>query len=57
MHIIISICLYVKYEKYEDLTKIDYLFQDQLFDLKNNEFIDQDGVYWPIKLFFCGLYT
>jgi hypothetical protein len=30
------------------------LFQNQLFDLKNNGIIDQDGVHWPVELFFCG---
>jgi hypothetical protein len=30
------------------------LFQDQLFDLKNNGIVDQDGINWPVELFFCG---
>jgi hypothetical protein len=33
--------------------KIGQLFQNQLFNLKNNGIIDQDGVYWLIELFFC----
>ncbi|CAB5344260.1 unnamed protein product [Rhizophagus irregularis] len=36
------ICLYVGREKYEDLAKVGQLFQNQLFDLKNNGIIDQD---------------
>jgi hypothetical protein len=36
------------------LAKIGQLFQNQLFNLKNNGIIDQDGVHWPIELFFCG---
>ncbi|CAB5382529.1 unnamed protein product [Rhizophagus irregularis] len=37
------ICLYVGREKYEDLAKVGQLFQNQLFDLKNNGIIDQDA--------------
>ncbi|CAB4474424.1 unnamed protein product [Rhizophagus irregularis] len=37
------ICLYVGCEKYEDLAKVGQLFQNQLFDLKNNGIIDQDA--------------
>ncbi|PKC67011.1 hypothetical protein RhiirA1_458950 [Rhizophagus irregularis] len=48
------ICLYVGREKYEDLAKVGQLFQNQLFDLKNNGIIDQDGIHWPTELFFCG---
>ncbi|GBB87928.1 hypothetical protein RclHR1_14410004 [Rhizophagus clarus] len=47
-------CLYVGCEKYENLEKIGQLFQHQLFNLKNNRIIDQDGINWPIELFFCG---
>jgi hypothetical protein len=49
-----SICLYIGHENYGDLAKVGWLFQDQLFDLKNNRIIDQDGVNWPVELFFCG---
>ncbi|PKC03754.1 hypothetical protein RhiirA5_423286 [Rhizophagus irregularis] len=48
------IYLYVGCEKYEDLAKVGQLFQNQLFDLKNNGIIDQDGIHWPTELFFCG---
>ncbi|CAB4374184.1 unnamed protein product [Rhizophagus irregularis] len=48
------ICLYIGHENYKDLAKVGQLFQDQLFDLKNNGVIDQDGVNWPVELFFCG---
>ncbi|CAB4411546.1 unnamed protein product [Rhizophagus irregularis] len=47
----IIICLYVGREKYEDLAKVGQLFQNQLFDLKNNGIIDQDGIHWPTELF------
>lgn len=49
-----SICLYIGREKYEDLAKIGHLFQHQLSDLKDNGIIDQDGLHWPVELFFCG---
>ncbi|CAB4489430.1 unnamed protein product [Rhizophagus irregularis] len=48
------ICLYVGREKYEDLAKVGQLFQNQLFDLKNNGIINQNGIHWPTELFFCG---
>ncbi|PKB95691.1 hypothetical protein RhiirA5_385841 [Rhizophagus irregularis] len=48
------ICLYIGHENYKDLAKVGQLFQDQLFDLKNSGIIDQDGVNWPVELFFCG---
>ncbi|CAG8792292.1 9846_t:CDS:2, partial [Cetraspora pellucida] len=37
------ICLYVGYEKYDVLANIGRIFEDELFDLKNNGFFDSDG--------------
>ncbi|RHZ63516.1 hypothetical protein Glove_329g9 [Diversispora epigaea] len=48
------ICLYIGHERYENLTKIGQIFQQQLFDLKNNGICDNDRMHWKIELFFSS---
>jgi hypothetical protein len=41
-------------EKYEILDKVSKLFALQLFELKNNGIVDDDGIHWPVELYFSG---
>jgi|SRR5581483_8708409 len=49
-----SICLYIGKEKYETLAKVGHLFKYQLQDLQENGIYDNNGVHWPVELFFSG---
>ncbi|RIA82477.1 hypothetical protein C1645_835303 [Glomus cerebriforme] len=41
-------------EKYETLAKVGHLFKYQLQDLQENGIHDNNGVHWPVELFFSG---
>jgi len=52
--LLFSICLYIGKEKYETLDKVGKIFALQLANLKENGIIDNDGVHWPVELYFSG---
>ncbi|RIB04526.1 hypothetical protein C2G38_2283828 [Gigaspora rosea] len=48
------ICLYIGQEKYDTLMKVGRIFEHELFDFKNNSFLDSDSIQWVVELYFCG---
>ena len=52
--LLFSIYLYIGKEKYETLDKVGKIFALQLANLKENGIIDNDGIHWPVELYFSN---